>query len=381
MGSCSGAQRPPGGGNAPRLPTEKQSVAVQYDARADNPTVTPRSGIDSADLQSCIESLIDPGEEQGGGGAPGGGVSPLMVCHSCRSSTPPTSPPPHGGRVPADLAQQCPEVSEAPFIVRGTESISSCSFDFLRSADLAAHLAFLRRGGTLFAHASGKGSDLLSEDLEFLRMTVNLSAFGDEQRQNGCPALDPYNVAERSPLTFILAKAMFLMPPPLDLSHMNVDLFTSRDYRRFCEPAAKIHEPLPQDGSGFLRITKAVVPMYSLTVQWRVTEIHCEAERRRLSALCGGVQVHRAILMERTKRDPTKRDKIVKVKNIHMFHRLAGGGMLCVSTTSLVARSLPGILSGMIVKLGPAAAQDYSETATNMRRYVGKTVSERRQCG
>eukprot|EP00494_Astrolonche_serrata_P027620 UN27883 len=139
---------------------------------------------------------------------------------------------------------------------------------------------------------------------------MNLSGYKDEVKQNKVPHMDLSDTEEAGQYTFALQKSMWVLPD-VSLSGITAEKISSYEYMAKCQPVScKVWKPntdfKPEDKTTF-RFTKSVIPMlYDLTIQFRTTEVNLK-DKKILRSLCelDNMTVHKAILMERTKRDRT----------------------------------------------------------------------------
>merc|ERR550534_2279875 len=118
------------------------------------------------------------------------------------------------------------------------------------------------------------------------------------------------------------------------------------DYMNQCQPkSCNVWQPrkdYEQEDDQTFRFTKNVIPyVYDLTIQFRIHELPKEILPS-LSEI-DNLQIHKALLMERTKRDRTRLDSTRKVKSIFMMHKL-DNGLLISHITGVANTSIPTII-------------------------------------
>eukprot|EP00756_Hemistasia_phaeocysticola_P020161 Hpha_TRINITY_DN15705_c2_g20::TRINITY_DN15705_c2_g20_i1::g.42141::m.42141 len=240
----------------------------------------------------------------------------------------------------------------------------------------------LSKGLAGFHFACRVGDQLNEDDLTMLTAGINISSFADEVRDNGVPRLDVRGVTveELRSNTFVMVRGMYFLPG-VDLHTMDVATVCSVPYQRACQPSSRtlpttIWDDCASRGDHTtFRITKALIPfVMKITIQFKVTELPRDVLPR-LSIMCGGLQVDRALLLERTKRGgpQSAQDYTRKVKSFIMFHRVPskmGGGVLVINATLIANTFLPGSIAQFLTRVGTLGAGELADTATRTQRYL-----------
>eukprot|EP00756_Hemistasia_phaeocysticola_P006590 Hpha_TRINITY_DN13909_c0_g1::TRINITY_DN13909_c0_g1_i1::g.35459::m.35459 len=219
-------------------------------------------------------------------------------------------------------------------------------------------------------------STLTEEERVHADLMLPLSHFDDELVENGVITLDLADPANEG-MTLILTKAKYMIAglKPDDATPAAV---ATVEYQRACQPgqvkiwddARTASEAVHADGSRTFRMTKTIIPfVLQFTIQLRASQV----PSHRLAALapmCDGRVPHKALLMERTKRDRYKRDAIEVCKSIVLYH-WQQPGMPCEihHVTVCCTRSLPSPVARIIHTLGGMAAKEVGETALRTRQW------------
>eukprot|EP01061_Rhynchopus_euleeides_P047207 TRINITY_DN935_c0_g1_i1.p1 TRINITY_DN935_c0_g1~~TRINITY_DN935_c0_g1_i1.p1 ORF type:complete len:638 (+),score=181.87 TRINITY_DN935_c0_g1_i1:246-2159(+) len=222
-------------------------------------------------------------------------------------------------------------------------------------------------GGSTYYFTFLKGTHLTRHNLEMCSKLMNLTSFGNEAAENHVPFVDPLSEHDMNDYIFMLNKAVYLLPPFVDMSMLTTSLLVDKDYQAKCQPGGpKIMDTTEADT---FRFKKTIIwPVYSLTIQFKVSVVdpkHYPA----LSSLQEGLPVHHALLLERTKRNKMAEDLIRKAKSILLYHKTPGGTILVTNVTTAAATSVPAIVASVVDKLGSMGAKDVAETATRTRKY------------
>ncbi|KAJ9468731.1 putative aspartate aminotransferase [Diplonema papillatum] len=225
----------------------------------------------------------------------------------------------------------------------------------------------LSEGGSFLYFRFCKAVGLTQRDLSMADLILNESAFADETAENNVPRIDLTSEGSADLQDYILClnKAVYALPSSAKISSLDPKFISSFDYQTRCQPrGTKVQTT---DEADTFRFTKPLVwPVYSITLQFRVSEID-PADYPRLAPLCDGLAVHKALLLERTKRDKQAVDLVKKAKSVLLYHEPPGGGLLVTNVTVCAATSVPGIIASIVDKLGSMGAKDVSETATRTR--------------
>eukprot|EP01063_Lacrimia_lanifica_P008554 TRINITY_DN1562_c0_g1_i1.p1 TRINITY_DN1562_c0_g1~~TRINITY_DN1562_c0_g1_i1.p1 ORF type:complete len:800 (+),score=248.80 TRINITY_DN1562_c0_g1_i1:89-2488(+) len=265
-------------------------------------------------------------------------------------------PPTPGVAIPANMGNDIPTNSDPRVQI---------DFDFFRDPAAVEHLS---KGGALYYFTFLKGTQAASSTLNFSNILINISSFADEQAENGVPHVDPYSKADQNECIFMLNKATYLLGDDVKLADITSDLIASKEYQAACQPGnVKLYDT-PGLTSTF-RFKKTVIwPVYSITIQFKVSVLD-PAVHPRLAELNDGLPVHLALLLERTKRNKGGLDVIKKAKSILLYHEFPNGGILVTNVTTGAATSVPSVIASMVDKLGSIGAKDVSETAVRTRKF------------
>lgn len=201
---------------------------------------------------------------------------------------------------------------------------------------------------------------------EMVKTMVNMSSFENETKDNYVPTLgidDPTDVCK---YTYVLQKAAYILPG-VKLDEITPEVLSSNDYHECCQPVngTKIWEH--QDENTF-RFTRPIIPhVYSMTIQFKVSQLHGK-DIDALSSLFG-IRVDRAILMERTKRSvPPKVDGTAKAKSI-LCYTVIPGGLLVTHATVILNTAIPTVVARVIGTFGRSGLAETCETAERTRQY------------
>jgi len=220
---------------------------------------------------------------------------------------------------------------------------------------------------TLLSISPSPGDE--TPESECMRTLLRMSCFDDEVRENGATALPLDEPQLLGQYLIVLSRAMYLLPGVTLQNLPPLEEYSDVDYHKACQPGnPRVWEDCTEPNT--FRITKSILPMiYSMCIQFRCSEIPLETLPD-LNVLTGGLRVHRAILMERTKRTRGKQDSTKACKTIILYHQLRDGGVVCVNTTCLVSSSgVPGART-MLNRFGSMGCAEVSETALRTREYL-----------
>jgi len=240
--------------------------------------------------------------------------------------------------------------------------------------DSEHHLTAVRTGGCLYRFVCVSGSELRPLERTLISMFVNLSCFMDEATQNHSP---PVNVEDgRFMCSHMVAlnKACYALPG-VSPREVTPELLSSYAYQSECQSESAAvwrdgEKGWTQDYNTF-RVTRTVLPwLVWATFQFCVSDIRKE-DLPRLSALTDGLQVHRGLLMEKTKRNGPQPDKLKKVKSVFLLHHLPGEqGVLVFHLTCATAERgfWNRVLSSLVAAVGPGV-EEVVDTCERTRRY------------
>eukprot|EP01059_Diplonema_ambulator_P032956 TRINITY_DN6693_c0_g1_i2.p1 TRINITY_DN6693_c0_g1~~TRINITY_DN6693_c0_g1_i2.p1 ORF type:complete len:373 (+),score=38.76 TRINITY_DN6693_c0_g1_i2:54-1172(+) len=237
----------------------------------------------------------------------------------------------------------------------------------------------LEEGYALFGFSCKVGSQLSPEEKRIFSLGINLTDFNDETTENAVQHIDMNNLeaSQASDATFFLTRALYLLPR-IELDTISLDSFITPEYHRACQVSTtKVWDDCVERGDPTtFRITKTLIPwVFKMTVQFRCSLIP-EDQLSKLNPLLNGLQVHKAILMERTKRDKTSIDMTKKCKSILLFHELPENrGLLCANPSFIVNSSIPKFLAVIMDKVGSMGAAEVAETATKSRLWWARQAS------
>ena len=207
----------------------------------------------------------------------------------------------------------------------------------------------LGKGGALYFFTFLKGTSLTKELLTATKAVINLSGFADETRDNCVPHIDPLCPKAMAEYVFMLNKAVYMLPSSVPLDAVTKDLMVLKDYQKRCQPGGvKVYDVTEKDT---FRFCKTIIwPVYKLTMQFKVTELP-PALYAELAPLQDNLPVHKALLLERTKRNKNSSDIIQKAKSILLYHRLEGGAIVVTNITAGAATSVPAIIASIVDKV------------------------------
>eukprot|EP00756_Hemistasia_phaeocysticola_P042232 Hpha_TRINITY_DN16959_c0_g1::TRINITY_DN16959_c0_g1_i2::g.56575::m.56575 len=251
--------------------------------------------------------------------------------------------------------------------------------------NFAENIESLRQGQGLLYFNFLKGTSCRQLDLDVSSRLFSLSAFDDEHapapKGNNAPHIDVHDAQQRSKYTFVVNKATYAIPAgDWTIDDLTPQLIASHFYQRVVMPSSTdvipVHDERAQGVQwhpNTFRIRKPIIPgVFKFTCQFRCTEISPELCAELSPLLCDGLRVDRGILLERTKRDPSKHDMIAMAKSLLLYHKLDGGGLVCINITTGVATSIPWVLSTVIHKLSFLAAGDVVDTVNLTRQFFAE---------
>jgi len=237
----------------------------------------------------------------------------------------------------------------------------------------------LAKGGSLYFFACVHGKKLKQEYADTIALMVNRSMFADEAKENYSPPVDMKDPAFRNKHTFMLNKACYILPE-ITSKDFSPELLSSYWYQENCQTTATSvwkdgQKDWKRDHNTF-RITKHIIPLFfNLTIQFKCSDMKPDALAA-LSPIMDGLQVHRGILMERTKRDGKKQDATKKAKSVILMHDFKGG-VLIVNSVVGVQSSVPSWLAGVVDTFGGKGAAEVAETCDNTRKFFREYLKNR----
>jgi len=235
----------------------------------------------------------------------------------------------------------------------------------------------LAKGDGLSSFACFVGDEASDEQRKCLEKFVNVSCFEDEVKENNVPKIDINNNEDAGQYTFFLCKTMWLLPgikPPNGLEDFNPKLLCKYSYGKQCQPdSCTAWKPgidfEPEDDTTF-RITKNIIPyIFDITVQFKVSSV--KKELLPTFTEMAGVPIHKAILMERTKRNKQVVDSTAKAKSLLLLHQLEHG-VLVTHFTVVINSTVPKTVADTVNSFHKMAAQEVGITATRSRTYWAK---------
>eukprot|EP00662_Eupelagonemidae_sp_cell21_P045735 gene45735-56718_t len=160
--------------------------------------------------------------------------------------------------------------------------------------------------------------------------------------------------------------------PGVRIEDFTVDLLSSVEYLKACQPGrCKVWEDVENMGRpNCFRLTKTLVRfVYDATIQLRASEVP-RGVLPSLSRLIGGLEVDRALLMEKTTRagDPPNA-AMRKVKSLLLFHRLpSGDGFLWSNPTLIVVGSIPRAVAALVNTCGKMGSSEPAPASYHSRK-------------
>eukprot|EP01061_Rhynchopus_euleeides_P023021 TRINITY_DN37529_c0_g1_i1.p2 TRINITY_DN37529_c0_g1~~TRINITY_DN37529_c0_g1_i1.p2 ORF type:complete len:276 (+),score=119.27 TRINITY_DN37529_c0_g1_i1:301-1128(+) len=241
----------------------------------------------------------------------------------------------------------------------------TCSdFNFIKTE---ADFATLKSGSAFYGFNCAVGTSLGQHERTLIQSVINLSTF-KEGDADFVPDLDLNNTKELQKFTYMLNKAMYVLPG-LRISDLSPELVASVPFQQACQPGAcKVWEDCPRKDT--FRLTKTIIrAIYKVTIQFRCSWVP-EEYLEGLSLLSQGLPVHKAIVLERTKRDTTVTDSTYKVRSVLLYHELKSGGVIVTNFTCIANTSVPSVVARVVDSLGWAGASEVAETAVKTRAYL-----------
>jgi len=239
------------------------------------------------------------------------------------------------------------------------------------------HEKKLSEGKSLSSFDSFVGQDANAKQKQILDTIMNLSHYKNEVEENQVPTLNIHDPEDSYQYTLCIQKSMWVLPD-VKLDDFTPARMAEYDYLNRCQPVScKMWKPgqdyKPEDEFTF-RFTKSVIPyIYDLTIQFRVSEVPADVLPE-LSKL-DNIEIHKALLMERTKRDRTRVDSTRKVKSLFMLHQLKDG-LLISHLTGVMNTSVPTIIANLLSSFHELVASEVAETASLTRKYWAETLKK-----
>lgn len=241
------------------------------------------------------------------------------------------------------------------------------SMDFLTDPE---HVKLLQEGKSLASFESFGGHESSERHKVILEKIMNLSHYEDEEKENNVPTLDVNDPEDSYNYTMCIQRSMWVLPD-VNIDDMTPERFATYDYMNRCQPAScNVWQPgkdYEAEDDHTFRFTKNVIPyVYDLTIQFRIHELPADVLPS-LSEI-DNLQIHKALLLERTKRDRTRLDSTRKVKSVLMMHKL-DNGLLISHITGVANTSIPILIANMLSTFHEMVASEVAETAQLTRRY------------
>ncbi|RNE97825.1 putative aspartate aminotransferase, mitochondrial [Trypanosoma conorhini] len=237
------------------------------------------------------------------------------------------------------------------------------TWDFLSLPEAANHL---NTGNVFFRFVCSPVRHLQRESLELIDTFINVSSFVDEVQENNVPKIDIFLPDEQDKYVSILVKTMYLLPG-IRLAQLNVDLLSSLDYQRNCQPGNNKFEN-PEEPHTFRTVKTVIRFVFSVTIQMKVSEVSDPALLERFRDVDGMVPA-KVLLLERTKRNIHKLDSTVKVRSVLLYYPV-NAGLLVTNVTIVLNTSLPTVVSSLMHTFGSQGATEAAQTAKQTRRYL-----------
>eukprot|EP01134_Creolimax_fragrantissima_P004929 CFRG4929T1 len=232
--------------------------------------------------------------------------------------------------------------------------------------DSHRNIRLLNKGATLFAFCCKPGDDLNAAEKNIVDSVINITGFEDEVKDNNAPLVDIFNPDEGRLYTTIITKVHYLLKD-IVLDDITPEMLADRNYHMACQPGnPTVWDEVP-DNTTF-RITKNLIPyVYDMTIQFKVHEVH-ESYYKQLAELdC--TPVHKAVILERTKRHKNIVDATRKVKSVLIYNSVPDG-VHCMNITVVLNTSLPNFIAPFIDGLGSFGSTEAAQTAQLTREYL-----------
>jgi len=256
-------------------------------------------------------------------------------------------------------AADCP-VHSTPIVIKNWNFVSA-----LKNID-----QHLQSGATVCSFACKTFSELYDVERKLINSFINVSSFADESTENFVPKVDAYSMDDTKQFTAILAKTMYIVP------NVTADMFTrnllaSFEYQNACQPGNKVISP--DESPGYIRFTKTILHMLSITAMFKVSQVTDEAALGEIQR-CMDPELHpimsldRVLLLERTKRTSSKIDATAKAKSI-LLYRTLPHGVLVTNMTCVLNTSINSLMSRVVNNLASMGSSEAAETAQRTRAY------------
>eukprot|EP01059_Diplonema_ambulator_P007763 TRINITY_DN1724_c0_g1_i4.p1 TRINITY_DN1724_c0_g1~~TRINITY_DN1724_c0_g1_i4.p1 ORF type:complete len:632 (+),score=161.99 TRINITY_DN1724_c0_g1_i4:605-2500(+) len=236
----------------------------------------------------------------------------------------------------------------------------------LADPELIQHLS---RGGVLFCIACKLRRDLIESEVRLIECFVNMTSFEDEVTEAGTIKVDMRGEMDLD-YTFWRNTAVYFLPN-IRPEDVNATVVSSYEYQKACQPSGTHVWPDVQAEDTF-RITKTIIPLvFKITIQFKCSDVP-EEFLPALSCHMSGLRVHKAILMERTRRSKGGLDVCKKCKSLLLYHFLPNGGAIVCNPVALVNSSIPSVLVSIIDKVGSMGGKEVAICAKLARQYLNK---------
>eukprot|EP00755_Sulcionema_specki_P007782 Sspe_Gene.39135::Locus_18887_Transcript_1_1_Confidence_1.000_Length_2118::g.39135::m.39135 len=236
--------------------------------------------------------------------------------------------------------------------------------------DLLKHVSV---GGIVFCLSCRRGDELSDLEVKMVKSFVNLTSFKDEVSENHTIKVD-FDRDEHRGMTYWMNTAVYHIPK---VKSKDVDpaLLSSYKYQKACQPSGtKVWEDVSEPDT--FRITKKIIPfVFSVTIQFKCSLVPSEYLDS-LSVLSNGLKVHKAILMERTKRHKSSLDMCKKCKALLLYHFLPGGGVIVTNPVLLVNTSIPRPIISIMHSMGSKGAKEVMQTAEQTRCHLSDILKD-----
>jgi len=239
--------------------------------------------------------------------------------------------------------------------------------------DTSKKVMSLSRGKTFFTFACQSGKTLSDREIDHVDYIVNLSGFKDELADNGIEFVNIRNKEEAALYTVAIVKNAYMLPYT-KLEDFTPELLCSQDYLHGCMPGPpKIWKEVP-DNTHF-RITKTIIPwVFNMTIQFKVSVL--DPKHYPSLSQIDNCPVHKAIILERTKRDKTVQDATKKAKSVLLYTKVEGG-TLCRNITICLNSFVPNFVVPFIDTLGSLGSKETKETAVMTRNFFKKQAKKK----
>eukprot|EP01065_Artemidia_motanka_P022619 TRINITY_DN26824_c0_g1_i1.p1 TRINITY_DN26824_c0_g1~~TRINITY_DN26824_c0_g1_i1.p1 ORF type:complete len:692 (+),score=227.98 TRINITY_DN26824_c0_g1_i1:71-2077(+) len=264
-------------------------------------------------------------------------------------------------RLRAGFGRECDAVA-APKV--------SGTFDWFADA---ANDDFVSAGGSLYnMTCRTTAANLTTHERAIVESMISKSCFEDEVKENEAIPVD-IDAGVGDQLTFMINGGLYFLPGVDNPDDYTPERLSSYEYQKSCLPlTAKAWDGVSDECT--FRLTKRVLPVWSFTIQFRCSVLPPE-DLPALRCVMGGLQVHHALLMERTRRKRGTTDFVKKCKSVLAFHFVPGCGALACNMTVIAITYVPRLIGAIMPRFGSIGAHDVAETATRTRRYLREVES------